>query len=61
MKIIIFGLNRNVVELVDMLVDNDYEILCIVPPTERKNTEYTKERLFGKKKIKVPIIPKNNS
>ena len=60
MKIIIFGLNRNVVELVDMLVDNDYEILCIVPPTERKSTEYTKERLFGKKKIKVPIINTKN-
>ena len=36
MKIVVFGLNRNVLELIDMLVDGGHEILSLIPPTEKK-------------------------
>ena len=60
MKIIIFGLNRNVLDLVDTLVNNNFEIQCIIPPTEKKSSTYTKDRLFGKQKINIPIFDTNN-
>ena len=60
MKIIVFGLNRNVLELIDMLVDGGHEILSLIPPTEKKNSDYTKDRLFGKKKIKISILHTKN-
>ena len=52
MKIVVFGLNRNVLELIDMLIDGGHEILSLIPPTKKKNSDYTKDRLFGKKKNK---------
>ena len=60
MKIVVFGLNRNVIELVDMLVDNNFEVQCLIPPVEKKNSQYTQDRLFGKKKIKIPIFNTEN-
>ena len=60
MKIVIFGFNKNVIALVDMLVDNNFDVLCLIPPIEKKSSVYTKERLFGKKKIKVPIFNTEN-
>ena len=60
MKIVVFGLNRNVLELIDMLVDGGHEILSLIPPTEKKNSDYTKDRLFGKKKIKISILHTKN-
>ena len=52
MKIIVFGLNRNVLELIDMLVDGGHEILSLIPPTEKKNNDYTKDRLLVRKKLR---------
>ena len=60
MKIVVFGLNKNVIELVDMLIDNNFDVLCLIPPTGKKGSVYIKERLFGKKKIKVPIFNTEN-
>ena len=60
MKIVIFGFNKNVIALIDMLVDNNFDVLCLVPPIEKKSSVYTKKRLFGKKKIKVQIFNTEN-
>ena len=46
MKIVVFGLNKNVIELVDMLIDNNFDVLCLIPPTGKKGSVYIKERLF---------------
>ena len=60
MKIVVFGLNRNVIQLVDMLIDNNFEVQCLIPPTEKKNNQYAQDRLFGEKKIKIPIFNTEN-
>ena len=60
MKIVVFGLNRNVIDLVDMLIDNNFEVQCIIPPTEKKSSQYTQDKLFGIQKIKIPIFNTDN-
>ena len=60
MKLLIFGYGKNVFRLSDRLVDANYKILCLVPPTEQKTFVLGETRKYGCTKIKIPLIRTNN-
>ena len=47
MKILIFGFNKNVVKLIELLIDAKYDVLGIVPSIEQETFTYAENRKYG--------------
>ena len=56
MKLLIFGFNKNIFQLVDLLVDSKHEVLGIIPTIEQETFVYAENRKYGSEKLKIPLI-----
>ena len=60
MKLLIFGFNKNVTRLVELLVNANYDILGIVPTIEQETFTYAEKQRYGSEKLEIPLLKTKN-
>ncbi len=60
MKILIFGFNKNVVKLIELLIDAKYDVLGIVPSIEQETFTYAENRKYGLEQKIIPLFKTKN-